>query len=112
MEITINDDKENKLFERRELAVHAAYEGKTPGRAEIAEGVCKKLNLNPDTFQIIRIDQNYGIRTSEVVAYSYNSKESMDKFAKKEKEKKAKPGAQPAAPAAATPAAKAEEKKG
>ncbi len=108
MEITITDDYENKLFQRREISAHAVYEGKTPTKAEVSEGVCKKLGLNPETFQIIRIDQNYGIRTSEIVAYSYGSKEAMQKFSRKEKEKKAKPGA---APAAAAPAAKPEEKK-
>jgi ribosomal protein S24E len=103
MDITITDDHENKLFQRREIAAHAVYEGKTPTRAEVSESVCKKLNLNPDTFQIIAIDQNYGIKTSEIMAYSYSSKEAMQKFARKEKEKKAKPGA--------APPAKAEEKK-
>ena len=97
MELTINDDYEDKLFERREISAHAVYEGKTPTKAEIAEGICKKLNLSPDTFQIVRVDQNYGVRTSEVKAYSYKSKEAMQRFAKKEKEKKAKPGAAPAA---------------
>ncbi len=107
MEVKITDDHENKLFERREISIHAVYEGKTPTRVEIAESVCKKLNLNPDTFQVIRIDQHYGIRTSEILAYAYSSKESMQKFARKKKEKKAKPGAEASPP----PAAKAEEKK-
>ncbi len=108
MEISILDDSENKLFERRELRIKATYEGKTPSRDEIKEGVCKKLNLSPDTFEIIRIDQGYGMRESEIVAHSYRSKESMERFARKAKSK----GGAPAPAAAAKPAeAKAGEKK-
>ena len=108
MEVSILDDSENKLFDRRELRIKATYEGKTPSRDEIREGVCKKLNLSPDTFDIIRIDQGYGLRESEIVAHSYKSKESMEKFARK-----GKAVADAAAPGAAKPAeAKAEGKKG
>ena len=109
MDVSVLDDNENKLFDRRELRIRAVYEGKTPTRDEIRESVCKKLNLSPETFDIIRIDQEYGIQESEIVAYSYKSKESMDKFAKRKKEKA---GAAPA-PAAAKPAEqkKKEEKK-
>lgn len=109
MDVSVLDDNENKLFDRRELRIRAVYEGKTPTRDEIRESVCKKLNLSPETFDIIRIDQGYGMRESEIIAHSYKSKESMDKFAKRKKEKA---GAAPA-PAAAKPAEqkKKEEKK-
>ena len=99
MELKLLEDKENKLFGRHELSIEASYEGKTPTRDEIREGICKKLGLSPDTLDIIRIDQEYGLRVSKITAYSYGSKESMDRFAKKYKEKK---------PADASPAAAAE----
>jgi ribosomal protein S24E len=98
MEFKILDDKENKLFARRELRLHAVYDGKTPTRDEIRESVCKKLNLDPETFDIIRVEQRYGVRTSDVLAYSYADKASMAKFARK-KGKADKAGAATAAPA-------------
>lgn len=82
MEFKILNDKENKLFNRRELHIHAIYDGKTPTRSEIREAVCKKLNLSPETFDIISIDQKYGIRASDIVAHSYSDKKSMARFAK------------------------------
>ncbi|MCL5419642.1 MAG: hypothetical protein M1354_02060 [Candidatus Marsarchaeota archaeon] len=109
MELKLLEDKENKLFGRHELSIEASYEGKTPTRDEIREGICKKLGLSPDTLDIIRIDQEYGLRVSKITAYSYGSKESMDRFAKKYKEKKPKKPAD-ASPAAAAGAPTAEKK--
>lgn len=109
MEINITQDRENKLLGRREVAFTAEYESKTPTKEEVREGICKKLNLNPDSTEIVRIDQLYGQKASSILVYSYSSREQMQKLAPKVKEKKAG-----AAPAAAKPAEKApakEEKK-
>ncbi len=104
MEIRVEAERENKLFERKELSLSATYEGKTPTRAEVAEATCKKLGLSPDTFQVVRIDQGYGEREARIIAYSYSSADSMKRFAKREKAKGKSQGA------AEKKADKAEEK--
>ena len=79
MDLKINEDKENKLLGRREISASAAYADKTPGRDEVKEELCRKLSLDPDLVEIRAIRQQYGLRVSDVTAYSYSSKEAMAK---------------------------------
>lgn len=104
MDISINSEKENKLFGRKEILFTATNAGsKTPSREEVKEEICKKLSLNPDLTTVIKITQVYGGNTSEVIVHSYSKKEAMDALVRQSKEKKG------TKPAAAAP--NAEEKK-
>jgi ribosomal protein S24E len=82
MELKINADKENKVLGRREISASATYADKTPTRDEIKQELCKKLGLDPDLVEVREIRQQYGLRVSDVSAYSYQSKESMAKLVK------------------------------
>jgi small subunit ribosomal protein S24e len=90
MEINIMEDKENKLLGRREVSFMATYESSTPTKEQVKESICKKLNMNPESTEVVRIEQLYGNKASSVLVYSYESKELMQKMAPKVKEKKAK----------------------
>lgn len=111
MDIKITNDYENKLLGRREISATTTYSDRTPTKDEIKEELCKRLSLNPELVEVREIKQQYGLRVSDITAYSYASKEVMEKLVKK----RGKKGAQPeqksgaGAPAAAAPA-KAEKK--
>ncbi len=83
MELKITNDYENKLLGRREIRAYAVYSDKTPTKAEVKEEVCKKLSMDPDLVEIREIKQQYGLMASDITAYSYSSREIMDKLFKK-----------------------------
>src|SRR5271170_55410 len=93
MEIKIISNDENKLLGRKEIKASAVSLDKTPTRAEVKEELCKKLSLDPALVEIREIKQHYGLRVSDVIAYSYSSKEIMDKSLKYRGEKGKKPAA-------------------
>lgn len=105
MEIKIENDKENKLMNRREIEFVAEYADKTPSRDEIKNEIVHKLALNADTTFVVKIGQGFGIKSSSVLVYSYPNKESAAKvpeYIKKRHEAKQKnEGEAQAAPEAA-----------
>ena len=93
MELKINNDNDNKLLGRREIFASATYTDKTPTKDEVKEELCKRLSLDPALVEIREIRQQYGLRVSDITAFSYSSKEVMDKLVKKRGEKGKKPAA-------------------
>ncbi len=99
MDIKITNDSENKMLGRREISASATYADKTPTREEIRQELCKKLGLDPQLVEIREIRQQYGLRVSDVTAYSYSSKDSMARLVKYRGKKGAKPEAKSSAKA-------------
>jgi len=103
MEIKIDEDKENKLFKRREISFTIVGEDKTPSAADVKRELCKKLNISPDATMIRELYQAFGERICTGKAVSYESPELMAKNEKKYKlERRSK--AESKAQAAAAPA--------
>ena len=88
MEIKVIEERENKIFGRKEILIEASYDEQTPSRETVKEEVCKKLNLNPDSTLIVGINQLSGSKKSEIRVQSYSNKERMKLFEKKRGEKK------------------------
>ncbi|MDE1834090.1 MAG: hypothetical protein KGH64_02005 [Candidatus Micrarchaeota archaeon] len=103
MELKILSNDENKLLGRKEIKAYATSTDKTPTKAQVKEEICKKLNLDPELTEIREINQRYGIRTSDILLYSYADKETMHKSVRKRGEKGKKATA--TAGAGAAPAA-------
>ena len=110
MEIKILEEREEKLFGRKEITFEASYEGKTPSGEEVKQEICKKLGLSPDLTVVIKIDQAYGKGLSTVKVHSYAKKEVMEKIVRKPKEATAKKPEAPK-PAPEPKEEKKEEKK-
>ncbi len=100
MELKIVDNNDNKLLGRREIRATATSIDKTPTKAEVKEEICKKLNLDPELSEIREIKQQYGLRVSDILLYSYSTKEVMDKSVRKRGEKGKKHEAKSGATAA------------
>jgi ribosomal protein S24E len=88
MEMKVIENRENKIFRRREILIEASYDEKTPSREAVKEAVCKKLNLDPDSTLIVKISQLSGSKKSSIKVQSYSDKEGMKSFEKKRGEKK------------------------
>lgn len=93
MELKITNDNENKLLGRREISAYATYPDKTPTKEEVKEELCKRLSLDPALVEVREIKQQYGLRVSDITAFSYANKETMEKLLKKRGEKGKKPAA-------------------
>ncbi len=83
MEIKVTRDYENKLVGRREINAFASYPDKTPNKEEVKQELCKSLGLNPELVEIRKIKQQYGLKISDIIAYSYANKEIMGSLVKK-----------------------------
>jgi ribosomal protein S24E len=99
MELNIEKEHENKLFERKEIKANASYKAKTPTRAEVKEELCKKKNLDPEMVEIVSIDQEYGQKRCTITAYAYLTKEAKQRGAFKLSAKKKQAIAKAAEPA-------------
>ncbi len=100
MELKIISNDENKLLGRKEIKASAVSTDKTPTRAAVMEELCKKLSLDPALVEIREIKQQYGYKVSSILAYSYSSKEVMDKSVKYKGQKGGKKEAKSGATAA------------
>ncbi len=115
MELKIEKEHENKLFERNEIKAEATFKDKTPTRQQVKEELCKKKNLDPEMVEIVSVDQDYGQKRCTITAYAYLTPEAKKrgafKLSAKKKEALAK-GAAPAKQEAAEEAKPAEKAEG
>ena len=80
MELSITSNKENKLLGRREIEFNVVQEGSTPSKNEIKAELCKKLNIDPESVIIVKVDQSTGVKQGHGFAHAYSSKEMIEKF--------------------------------
>ncbi len=80
MELSITSNKENKLLGRREIGFNVVQEGSTPSKNEVKAELCKKLNLDPESVIVVKLDQSTGVKQGHGSAHAYPSKEAVEKF--------------------------------
>jgi ribosomal protein S24E len=95
MELKIENKEEKKLVERLEIRAKATGFQATPSNAQIKEELAKQLGKPAELIIIKSIYQKFGSLEASILAYVYNSPESLKKFETRKKEKKT-----PGAPAA------------
>lgn len=101
MEIEITEQKENALFNRKEIKAKIKSES-TPSKDEVKKIIAEKLSSPEDGIRIMYIKGKFGVKEFEVSAHVYDSKEQRDateKMSKKEQEAEAKAAPAPEAPA-------------
>ena len=79
MELKILSNNENTFLKRKEIKFLVEQEASTASRAELAKEICKKLNLNPESTIVVKVDQGFGHKESTGVAHSYQNKEMLEK---------------------------------
>ncbi len=80
MKLEIIEDTKNPLLSRREVRFRVVHEGAaTPKKAEVAELLSAKLNLNRDLMLIKHYTTRYGHNASEGWCLVYDSQDAMEK---------------------------------
>lgn len=88
VELTIKEEKENKLLDRKEVVAIASTGTTTPSYAAVTKALSEKFKKAEDHIVVDHIYQKYGKQEAEVIAKIYNK-------AVKKEEKKAE-GSAPA----------------
>ncbi len=83
MNITITENKENKLLSRKEVTATINFDGPTPSRKKVLKTVADELKAKAETTIIKQILTNYGKSFAKVTAYVYDNKETMEKLERK-----------------------------
>lgn len=83
MNIHVISEVENKLFDRKEIVCSVTLDDRTLSKDEAKKELCKKMNLNPDSTIITRIDQSFGVKHCTLHAHTYTKSSDIEKFEKK-----------------------------
>ncbi|MCS7134399.1 MAG: hypothetical protein NZ889_00870 [Candidatus Pacearchaeota archaeon] len=86
MKITIEKKEYKPLVERTEILAKAEKEI-TPTKEEIREQLSSLLEKPKELIVVKHIYQQFGKQESKIIAYVYDSQESLKKFEKNKKEK-------------------------
>ncbi|MFC1682057.1 hypothetical protein ACFL0X_00380 [Nanoarchaeota archaeon] len=84
MELNIISEKENPLFNRKEIKATIDAEA-TPSRIETTKLISEKFSTQPETIKIKTILSRFGSKTFTVNANIYTSREEKDKIELKKK---------------------------
>lgn len=89
MKIQIIDEKNNPLFNRKEVILEIESEI-TPSHTEVGKIVSEKFKTSSENFKIKKIHSRFGSKVFKISANIYSSKEEKENIeAKTKKEKKA-----------------------
>lgn len=88
MELTIKEQKENPLLNRKEVYGEIQFKGATPSNKEVSAELAKKMKVNEGCIRIQHIYGTFGTQAASLEAHVYESKEQLDKIEPKIKEKK------------------------
>ncbi len=72
-------EKENKLFNRKELVYETSFSGTTPKKEEIKKSISEISKSSEDLIVIDKIHQVYGAKTARINAKIYKTPEELKK---------------------------------
>ncbi|MFH1801440.1 MAG: hypothetical protein ABH804_01240 [archaeon] len=84
MELKITKEKENPLFNRKEI-IAEIYSETAPSRESVINLLAEKFSVNPEVIKIKKILGKFGSKTFELSANIYSSKEEKDSIELKKK---------------------------
>ena len=87
MEIKINEENENSLFDRKEILGIIQFE-KTPSRNEVLQTLSLKYSVPAENIKIKKISGKFGKKIFEIKANIYTSKKRKDEIELKKKKEK------------------------
>ncbi len=112
MDITVTEDKNNALLNRREINFKVKYEGATPSRNDVRNKLLAMLDASLDLTIIQKLDNEYGMQELTGYAKIYEDAARMVQIERKHmvtrNEVPAKPEAEVSGDAEAAPAAEDE----
>ncbi len=76
MELTVKSEKDNPLFDRKEVVVQLDKVGVTPSRKDVLESLAKKFG-HKESIVIDKITHHFGRKNVQVSAKIYSKPETM-----------------------------------
>ncbi len=77
MDITIDNQQENKLLERTEITATMFFEGKTPARKDVQKAIATQTKTKESLIIIKKIDTHFGNSKAIITAYLYHNENVM-----------------------------------
>lgn len=113
MKLKITEEKENKLFNRKEIEGFIESDA-TPSRQDVAKLLAEKFSVPAENIKIKKITGKFGAKVFDIEANIYSSKEEKDSIELKKKkdggaEKKADETEEAAKPEEAQPQSEQKE---
>lgn len=87
MEMKILEEKENQLFNRKELRLEIEA-NVTPSHVEVEKLISEKFSTTAENMKIDKIEGKFGMKKFLIIAKIYNSKEDKDNFEIKTKKQR------------------------
>ena len=92
MEVTIASKEEKPLLNRTEVWARLVFEGQTPSRRDVLRALAKALGAKEELVIVRRVLSAYGERAARVLAYVYQSRESLERLEQEAALKKRRAG--------------------
>ena len=83
MELTIVNERENPLFNRKELEVKVIHDGGTPKVSEVRDKLSALKSFNMDSFVVRSIESKYGKEESFATVFVYSDPKTLMKVEQK-----------------------------
>ncbi len=80
MQLTLQQQQDNQLLQRTEIAGTITFEGATPSNRDVAGEITKVLKANPNLIVIKQIAGKFGHQAARVTAVAYHNQESRKRF--------------------------------
>jgi small subunit ribosomal protein S24e len=80
MEVSIIKSTKNPLLYREEFTLLISFDGATPSRKEMREGITAKLGCNPDLMVIVKTKSTTGKRELKAYVRVYDSREKLEEI--------------------------------
>ena len=87
MELKINEERENLLFNRKEIKGYIKSEI-SPSRVEVSKLLSEKFSVPAENIKIKGINGKFGTRIFDIEANIYSSKKDKDEIELKKKKEK------------------------
>jgi len=87
MDFNITEEKENPLFNRKEIKVVIEAEH-TPNKTDVEKLISEKFSVPSENIQIKKILGRFGSNNFSIIVNIYGSKEDKEKTEPKQKKKK------------------------
>jgi len=87
MELTITNQKENKILKRKEIEGTITFTGATPSNTQVQEEIAKKLNIQKEKIVTKQIINKFGTTNATFKAYAYETEEQLKIIEPKKKVK-------------------------
>lgn len=87
MKLTIKDQRDNPLLNRKEISADIIFTGSTPSRDAVMNDIASQFKVHADVVEIKKIKTEFGHQKGKILAYVYKDAASRKEMVKTNKKK-------------------------